>query len=267
MNIQAPAGTYECAIKQIELGVDEIYIGGNTDLYDYFNFNARVKYNAKGDRIYFDKEELKEVVDYAHEHNVKVMYACNTEYLSIDETGSTKYLRKFQEYIDMGIEVGIDSLILADFGSILFLRKKGYKIPIIASTNLETVNKEQVYMLKEFGANRVVMSYQSTIEEIEAICKAGIMEVEVFGHDGCSFYGGLCNFTHSKKLGLPCGQAYQLECNGDVVAKGACLQAYQYCSVCSWIRLMSAGVTAIKLVGREGDLQRNLEISKAYVMV
>ena len=59
LELLAPAKNLECGIAAIDHGADAVYIGGEA-------FGLRAK--AKN----FTLEEMKEGIDFAHEHDVKV---------------------------------------------------------------------------------------------------------------------------------------------------------------------------------------------------
>lgn len=266
MRVLAPVGNFESALKQMNAGATEIYLGGASDIFDYFTYSARMKYSldGKNEKKYLDREEIKRITEIAHERNVKVMHTANLQFLANDPSGSKNYEKYFLEYVDQGIDAGVDSIILSDIGAIMLLRQKGYDIHITASTLFETITKEQLLFFKELGVNRVVISYQGSISDIEELCKCNLMEIEVFAHDGCSFYDGHCNFTHTKKTGIPCHNNYKLYDGDFLVGEGPIIKAFQTCSLCSLARLKKAGVCSIKLVGRELDSDRNIEITRIY---
>ena len=154
MRLLAPVTTYESAKIQIEAGANEIYVGGNTDIFNNFNFSGRGKYNVNQVKTFAENDELCSIINFAHENNVLVMYAANFPFIANDPDGGRFYANAFLEYIQKAIDIGVDSIILGDIGSILLCRKQGIKTHITTSSFLETINIEQVYMLKDLGVNR-----------------------------------------------------------------------------------------------------------------
>ncbi len=266
MNILAPVGNFESALKQMDAGASEIYLGGASDIFDYFTYSARMKYSldGKNEKRYLDFKEIKRITEIAHERNVKVMYTANLQFLANDPSGSKNYEKHFLEYIEQGLDAGVDSVILSDIGAVLLLRQRGYDIHITTSTLFETITKEQLLFFKELGVNRAVISYQGSIDDVEELCGYNLMEIEVFAHDGCSFYDGHCNLTHTKETGIPCHNNYKLYDGDLLIHEGPIIKAFQTCSLCSLARLKKAGVCSIKLVGRELDSDRNIEITRIY---
>lgn len=271
MRLLAPVSTYESAEMQIKAGATELYVAGNTEIFRNFNFSGRGKYNTNQVRTYAEEDELKSMIELAHQCKVSVMYASNFPFIANNPDGSRVYADAFLEYVKKGIDMGVDSLILGDIGSILLCRKSGIQTHITASTFLETINTDQVYMLKELGVNRAVLSYQMKLDEIEEIVKENIMEIEVFGHFGCSFYDGYCNLKHyygetkENGIGTPCQDNYQIcNCEDTVVQEGNCFNFALVCSMCSLYRLRQVGVTSLKLVGRSRDISESVKITGIY---
>jgi putative protease len=271
MRLLAPVTTYESTKLQIEAGATEIYVGANTDVFDNFNFSGRGKYNTDQVRTFAEDDELCSIINLAHQNDVLVMYAANFPFIANDPDGGRSYANAFLKYVQKGVDMGVDSIILGDIGSILLCRKEGIKTHISSSSFLETLNTDQVYMLKELGVNRAVLSYQMKLEEIEEIARQKIMEIEVFGHFGCSFYDGYCNLKHfygetkECQIGTPCQANYQIYDKDDNrILDGQCFNYALICSMCSLYQMKQAGVDSVKLVGRSRDASENAKITRMY---
>lgn len=269
MKLLVPVKNLESTINQIAAGGEEIYLGADSATFNSLSFHGRGRLNPKGEKNCPGFDELEAIVEYAHQRQVQVMFTANFPFLANNPDGSSRYLKEYYEYVNKAIETGVDSIIVADIGAVQFLRKEGIKKPIAASAFLEIINKEQIEFLEELGVSRVVLSYQLVLEEIEALTRGTKLEIEVFGHYGCSFYDD-CNLKHNfgegteDLLGIPCRNVYE------VLDKGACISTCQYinaslaCSVCSMRQLTEAGVYATKLVGRDLDMNLNYEITSVY---
>jgi putative protease len=269
MKLLAPVNSLESAEMQIDAGADEIYFGMDTDDFNNFSLNGRGRKNEIGKQNSPGYNEMKQIIKYAHEHNVKVMYAANIPYIADDPTGSRKFMNSFYDYVDKGVCAGADSIIVADLGAILFLRGQGLKTHITASTFFETINREQILFFKEIGVNRAVLSYQMVLDEITELAGYNDMEIEVFGHYGCSFYEG-CNLNHNfgeavtDNLGIPCRSFYKICKDGIENERSQYLNAALICGACSIWELAKSGVYAFKLVGRDFDMNHNREITMLY---
>lgn len=273
MKLLAPVSSLDSAIKQINAGAGEIYLGGDTDAFNNLSFSGRGKFNPNMEKLCPGYEEIKEIVTFAHSKDVTVMYAANLPFLADDVDSSGVYTKHFLDYIETGLKAGVDSLIIADIGAILLLREKGIETHITASTFLETINLDQILFLKEIGVNRAVLSYQVVMPEIEKLSKLSPIEIEVFGHFGCSFYDGYCNLKHffgeknDSGIGIPCQNVYSLEKNGEKIASGQILNSSLVCGICSIPKLKELGVYALKLVGRARNVDQNVEITSIYSQV
>lgn len=270
MKLLAPVKDLESAILQINAGANEIYLGGDTEAFNNFSFSGRGKYSPIVGKICPTSQELDEIVCYAHNHKVTVMYTANLPFLAEDSNCKNSYIKHFIQYIENGLKAEVDSIVVGDLGALLLLNKMGINTKIAASTFFETTTKEQVLFFKELGVSRVVLSYQVTMPEIKEFCKIPDVEIEVFGHYGCSFYDGYCNFKHffgeskDSKIGIPCRNSYKFFSGDTQVYEGDILNSSLICSICSLVTLEKLGVYALKLVGRGNIAAQNAEITSVY---
>jgi putative protease len=269
MKLLAPVNSLQSAMKQIEAGADEIYLGGDSPIFNSLSFSGRGRYTAHNKKICPDFIEIGDIVKYAHEKNVKVMFAANISFLADDPSGSQCHLGYFFNYIEQALRKKVDSIIVGDLGAILLLREQGVNIHLTASAFFETVNREQILFLKELGVNRVVLSYQLISYEILELVSYNDLEIEVFGHFGCSFYDD-CNLKHTYGeteehcIGTPCRNFYHLVQSHQKWMKGQYLNSSLTCSLCSLPAFLKAGVYSIKLVGRDLDMEQNYQITNIY---
>ena len=89
-----PAGGTAQFIAAVENGADAVYVGGSD-------------YNARAGAHNFDREELREAVDYAHKRGVQVHVTMNTLLRQEELEGAL-------EYAAFLYELGIDALIVQD---------------------------------------------------------------------------------------------------------------------------------------------------------
>lgn len=269
MKLLVPANSFESAVKQIEAGGEEIYLGADSSTFQSLSFNGRGRFNPKGERNCPDFKELQDIVDYSHQQDVQVMFTANFPFIANNPNGSKEYLKEFYTYVTNAIDTGVDSIIVADIGAVQFLRKQGIKSHIAASAFFEVINKEQIEFFKELGVNRIVLSYQLVLDEVKELTAATNLEIEIFGHYGCSFYDD-CNLKHnfgegtSDLLGIPCRNVYEVIENGENTHSCQYVNASLACSVCAMRELNEAGVYATKLVGRDLDMKLNYEITSIY---
>jgi collagenase-like PrtC family protease len=269
MKLLAPVNGLPSAIKQIAAGADEIYLGGDSGTFNCLSFSGRGRFTPHNQKICPDFAELAEVVQYAHSKKVQVMFAANIPFLADDPSGSQTYLGYFYDYVEQALQCEVDSLIVGDPGAVLLLREQGLKVHLTASAFFETINRAQILFLKELGVNRVVLSYQLVLWEIAELVAYQDLEIEIFGHFGCSFYDD-CNLKHTygevaaQGIGTPCRNFYRLVNEGQLSLKGQYLNSSLTCSICSLPQLSRMGVYALKLVGRDLDMDQNYQITGIY---
>lgn len=239
IELLSPAGDFECLKAAIQNGANAVYLGINS-------FNARMSANN------FNKENLKEAVNYAHLRNVKINLTLNT-------------LIKNEEFLDAlqiaknAAEIGIDAIIVQDLGLAKKIIELFPNIEVHASTQLTSHNLESVKKLEDIGFKRAVLSRELNIDEIRHICNNTNIEVEVFIHGAlCISYSGQCLLSsmigsRSGNRGT-CAQAcrlpYELLENDKVIDKGYLLSPKDLCSIDSLKDLIDAGVTSFKIEGR-----------------
>lgn len=269
MKLLVPVNNFDSTVKQIDAGGEEIYLGADSSTFHNLSFNGRGRKNPKGELNCPDFTELKDIVQYAHGREVQVMFTANFPFLADDPEGSRTYLNKFLKYVSDAVETGVDSIIVADIGAVLFLRKQGIETNLAASAFFEIINEEQIAFFEEAGVNRIVLSYQLTLDEIKKLTKSTKLEIEIFGHYGCSFYDD-CNLKHNfgenteDLLGVPCRNVYNVLENEKCTHSCQFLNASLACSVCAMRELNEAGVYATKLVGRDLDMDLNYQITSIY---
>lgn len=173
IELLAPVGDFECLKAAVQNGADAVYLGASS-------FSARA--SAKN----FDLDELKTAVDYAHIRGVKVHLALNT-LIKNDEFEEAFFLAR------KAYELGVDALIVQDYGLCSMLLKYLPKLPIHASTQMSIHNLEGAKELENLGFSRVVLSRECSLNELEFIKNQSNIELEVFIHGAlCISYSGQC---------------------------------------------------------------------------
>lgn len=246
MLITAPVNSFESCVAQINAGATEIFVSYLVWFYYRMSFSSRpqVKKNQKNMP---DKAEFKEIVEYAKSRNCEVVLTVNTMFFSDYEIPGIDITREFLDYVEYGIECGIDAVMLCDFGLISLLHEKKYPIKLYASTLLDIDNVGQIKFFENLGISRFVLSYQITYKEILEIKKNTKAEIEVFAISGCSF-GCNCMLGHGERFGVLCENYYCVE--GSTQPTQLLYSALN-CSLCGFWRLSQTGIKAVKIPGRE----------------
>ena len=249
----APVGNFECLKAAVQNGADAVYFGSNS-------FSARAFANN------FDKDELVKAIEYAKLRNVKTHLTINT-LLKNSELQDALFLAKY------AYEAGIDALIVQDLGLISLLQKELPDLALHASTQMSIHNLEGVLELQKMGFQRVVLSRELSIHEIEYICKNSNIEIECFVHGAlCISYSGQCLFSslvggrsgNRGKCAQSCRLPYELLENGKKIDNGYLLNTRDLCSLEFLPKLISAGVTSFKIEGRMKSPEYVATVTRIY---
>ncbi|MFO3718224.1 U32 family peptidase [Anaerococcus sp. ENR1011] len=174
VELLAPAGDMERLEAAVKFGADAVFMAG-----DSFGLRA----NAKN----FNREAMKQAVDYAHENGVNVHITMNIVPHDEDMVGIEDYLK----YLD---EIGVDALIISDPG-IFSIAKELTDIDLHVSTQASVTNSATVNFWYNMGAKRVILARELSLEEIIEIRNntPKDLEIEVFVHGAmCISYSGRC---------------------------------------------------------------------------
>lgn len=268
MRLMVPASTLNDAIELINVGADDIYLGLESEWFNQYSFNGRAKNSKNGKCILPSYEEFSRICSNVHKKRGYIYFLAN---IPLFNSGSKTFEKKFLDYIHQGIIAGADYIILGDLYAIQLVKEKYPHIKVAASSYLEAQNIETVHMLKSMGVSQVVLSYQSGLDEIKAICEESDMDIEVFGHGGCSFYVGTCNMFHEMgekvNIGYPCRAKYSVFLGSQYIGETRILDSFKMCSLCKIKELISYNVHSLKIVGRDLPSSYILEIVKVYSAV
>jgi len=249
----APVGNFECLKAAVQNGADAVYFGSSS-------FSARAFANN------FDKDELVKAIEYAKLRNVKTHLTINT-LLKNSELQDALFLAKY------AYEAGIDALIVQDLGLISLLQKELPDLALHASTQMSIHNLEGVLELQKIGFQRVVLSRELSIHEIEYICKNSNIEIECFVHGAlCISYSGQCLFSslvggrsgNRGKCAQSCRLPYELLENGKKIDNGYLLSTRDLCSLEFLPKLISAGVKSFKIEGRMKSPEYVATVTRIY---
>ncbi|WP_410769398.1 peptidase U32 family protein [Fontibacillus sp. BL9] len=268
MKVKAPVISLDSARTMLEAGAGEIYLGASSVAFKNISYSARGNSNVFNPQITMDKNELQETVDLAHQNNVKVSFLANLPQFSLPSKERDGMEQNFLDYIQMGLQCGIDNVVIADIGQYLLLREKNIDVPCYASVYMGTINAEQVRFFRDLGFKRITLEYHMLTEEIKEICAVEGIEIEVFANFGGSFLNGRCSLYHnlgeSLDLGFPCKSKYDVITEDAVEKDFPYYDSNLYCSLCSVGKLYEMGVTTLKITGRETPANVTEIIVKTY---
>ena len=170
-----PASSLEVLKTAVMFGADAVYIGG-----DAFGLRAKAKN--------FSPEEMKEGIEFAHAHGVKVHVTVNILAHNYDLDGVEIYLHELKE-------LKPDALIIADPGIFMKAKRICPEIDIHVSTQANNTNYETYNFWHDLGAKRVVAARELSLREIKEITSRipEDLEMECFIHGAmCISYSGRC---------------------------------------------------------------------------
>lgn len=174
IELSMPAGNLGNAIYAFQGGADSVYFGLK-------DFSAR-----KGAEN-FSFSDYRKIRKYAKDNNKKIYITINTLIQDSELERVFEVLKEIEKY-------GVDGIIVQDLGVIRLLKSYFPTLSIHASTQLAVHTDYGVKMLKELGAERVVLSRELSLKEIEKIRKDNPdIELKVFIHGAmCYGFSGLC---------------------------------------------------------------------------
>ena len=170
----APAGTYKNMEYAFAYGADAVYAGQP-------RYSLRVRNND------FQIENLEKGILRAHQLGKKFYVASN---IAPHNNKIESYMRDIEPVIGMRP----DALIMSDPGLIMMVKDKWPDVPIHLSVQSNVVNYAAVKFWHRQGIERVILSRELSLNEIEEIrMQCPEMELEVFVHGAlCIAYSGRC---------------------------------------------------------------------------
>ena len=197
LELLAPAGNMEKLKVAFRYGADACYLGGK-------------KFGLRAFADNFDKDELREAVNYAHDLGKKIYVTVNIVAHNNDFDGLDEYLCYLEK-------IGVDGVIVSDIGIITIAKTCAPKLDLHVSTQANITNKYAAKFYCDLGAKRLVLARELSLDEIKEIRDfiPNDVELEVFIHGAmCISYSGRCLLSK-----------YLSERDGN---RGACIQACRF---------------------------------------
>ena len=236
IELLSPAGSRASLEAAVQAGADAVYMG-------FGAFNARR--NAKN----FTDEEFADAVAYCHLRGVRVFLTLNTLLTDRELPQAAEALRKASD-------MGVDAVLIQDWGALTLAQAVAPDLPIHASTQMSLFTAGGARWAEGLGMERVVLARELSREDIARVCQSCGAEIEVFVHGAlCMCYSGQCTMSaligqRSGNRGAcaqPCRLPYGVNgpCRGQypLSLKDANLSAYLQ-------ELEQLGVACLKLEGR-----------------
>ena len=170
----SPAGTLKTMRHAFDYGADAIYAGQP-------RYSLRVRNNE------FLNEKLEQGINETHERGKKF-------FLTVNSSPHNSKLKTFIEDLNPVAAMKPDAFIMADPGLIMMAREAWPDMPIHLSVQANTVNFATVKFWQKIGVERIILSRELSLDEIEEIRQeCPDIELEVFVHGAlCIAYSGRC---------------------------------------------------------------------------
>lgn len=246
----APVGNIESFYAALNAGADAVYLG-------LPEFNARVRASN------FTRPMLRLALKKAHEKNVRV-------YITLNILLKNKELAQLFDLLSFLDVIGVDGIIIQDWGVYYLARKYFSRLNLHASTQMGNHNSEGVNYGFSKGIVRTVMARELTMPELELISQRSKADLEVFVHGAlCYSFSGMCLFSsylggQGANRGLckqSCRRVYQE--GGEPHAFFSLKDNQQ---VQNLRKLMSLNIRSLKIEGRMKSADYVYQVCKAYRM-
>ena len=190
--ILAPAGSLEKLKVAVLYGADAVYLGGQA-------------FNLRESATNFSLEEMKEGIEFAHQHGAKV-------YVTVNVIPHNENLEGLDDYLKKLPGIGVDALIVSDPGILGMIQDVIPEMEVHLSTQANAVNWRSVKFWANQGLERVILARELSIDEIKEIkAKNPQVSLEAFIHGAmCISYSGRCllsNYMTNRNANL--GQCAQ----------------------------------------------------------
>lgn len=248
----APAGNALCALAAFDAGADAIYCGLG-------------KFNARERSENFTPETMGKIIAYAHSIKRKVYVTFNTVIKEAE-------LPEVAENLALLSSLEPDALIVQDLGAARMIREYFPELTIHASTQMGFHNSTGVAAAREFGAKRVILERQMTMDELRIVReKNPDTELEVFIHGAlCCSLSGQCLFSsylggYSGNRGFckqPCRRRYYSNQGNGFFFSPQDLETLELIG-----ELRKIGVESLKIEGRLRQPDYVSNTVKAYRMI
>ena len=260
----APAGSPESLRAAVQAGAGAVYLG-------WGEFNARR--SAKN----FSDEEFAQALAYCHQRGVRVFLTLNT-------LVSDRELPRAAETARKACRLGVDSVLVQDWGLFDLLRQMLPDLPLHASTQMSLHTLGGARRAAELGLTRVVLAREMSLQDIATLRDKTPpeLEIEAFVHGAmCMSISGRCllsNYMAGRdanrgQCAQPCrwkyylseetrpGQLYEI---GENENGSYILNANDLCTAPFIDLICKAGVDSLKIEGRAKTFYYVASVTAAY---
>lgn len=277
MRIVSPVDNLQETPLLLEAGADELY-GGYipSDWCGRYGSLASLNQRTFAAAQIGSEADLAAIVDLVHQRGRQFALTLNAPfYLEIQQP-------LLLDYVDRMVELGIDSLILADPGMVRLLSGRHPRLVLHASTLAHLSNAGSLAFFARLGVSRAVLPRHLTVAEMSEIAaRVPQVECDAFLLVGkCPNTEGLCTFQHASPERIwPCETPYRIEPVGAVPSASlqramarqgswAMTNRRHGCGLCAIPWLCKSPIKGLKLVGRGApgaDKARNIRMVREFM--
>ncbi|MGA3095015.1 MAG: peptidase U32 family protein, partial [Bryobacteraceae bacterium] len=251
----SPAGYWPQLRAAIEAGADAVYFGLK-------HFTARAK-------VGFSVSELPEVMATLHRRGVRGYVTFNTLVFDHELEEAARALGEIAE-------AGADAIIVQDLGIARMARRIAPALDLHASTQMSVTSAGGVRMAQAFGASRVTLARELSLDQVRAIRAAVDGELEIFVHGAlCVAYSGQCfsseawggRSANRGQCAQACRLPYEILVDGSVKPLGDArylLSPGDLYTLRQIPEIVEIGISALKIEGRYKDAEYVALTTRAY---
>ena len=233
-------------------------LGGLTDAI-YFGVK---EYNMRGNAKNFEREDLKDIVDFCHHQKPPIKAYLATNILIYDSE-----LQDLEGLISNAKKAGIDALIAHDAAVIKFANREKLSFHISTQANVSNVESAKFY--ETLGAERIILARELSLKQIKLIKHhLNKAQIECFVHGSmCTSISGRCylsaticdseEFSANRgKCVQPCRREWRViddESNEFIYDGQMFLNTKDLCMIEHIPELIEANIDAFKIEGRMKD--------------
>ena len=239
--IMSPAGYWPQLAAAIEAGADAVYFGLK-------HFSARAK-------VGFSLGELPEAMRTLHRRGVRGYVTFNTLVFEHEMEEAARTIAALAE-------AGVDALIVQDAGMLRLAHRIAPGLELHGSTQMSIANAEGVRLAQTFGAARVTLARELSLDEIKAIAAQTSCGLEIFVHGAlCVAYSGQClsseawggRSANRGQCAQACRLPYEMLVDGQLRPLGDArylLSPGDLYALAQIPEIVQTGVAALKIEGR-----------------
>ncbi len=238
LELLAPGGNIDSIKAAIAAGADAVYCGLN-------RFNAR----NRADNLSID--DLIGVIRLAHRNDCQVFLTLNIILIESEISPLVSLLNKI-------VNIGLDGVIVQDFGLLYLLNENFKSLEVHASTQLTTHNEGQIQFLHQLNVDRVNLCRELSFEEIthlSSFAHEHDVLTEIFVHGSqCICFSGICYMSSAHngtsgnrgRCGQPCRDQYITTAQDKIYP----LNLKDMSTFLDVRQLVESGADSIKIEGR-----------------